>query len=459
MAIAKIRLFVKGIVLLTVFSGSLVSAEYPVEKATWVFGGIEAGIAQQSTDIATEADKSGLQYGPKALASWYWKNWVLDLGMGWYSSTIEGENAAAQTIEIETEAIYFNIVPKFRLGNFQVGPVFELVIGNDFTFNEAALLNGTADETQAMYAGLQLVYDMPIGDMWRARIGGKGTMSLNIEDRQVMAFVLDLEIGYPLFRDDGKEEIVEDEPKALDDGVFEEKVDVGLEEDPLVEDVPFVESPAPAPIVAEDPIEIVDNTQLKLRLDEAMVPFDTGDAKLKQHSREFLKDLVIFLMDHQAQWQTVFVSGHTDKRGSYSLNLDLSESRALSVEKFMTVFGVSTQKIRSEGYSYSQPISKGNSEEDYSKNRRTEISFGGVEAIEEFRNGVREIILKHQAAIPGRGGVAVEAPASSSDTDGFGEEDNFLNEPADDSFEEPSESSESSDEIFEESLDDSDDSF
>ena len=68
----------------------------------------------------------------------------------------------------------------------------------------------------------------------------------------------------------------------------------------------------------------------------------------------------------------VTIVGHTDRRGSYGYNMDLSKRRALAVKNRLVELGISTDRIRTEGRGYTQPIARGNSESAYRQNRRIE---------------------------------------------------------------------------------------
>ncbi|MEZ4907184.1 MAG: OmpA family protein [Saprospiraceae bacterium] len=69
----------------------------------------------------------------------------------------------------------------------------------------------------------------------------------------------------------------------------------------------------------------------------------------------------------------ILVEGHTDSDGSPSLNWDLSVSRALAVVKVLEQNGVMPQKITAAGRGQYMPVLPNTTEENKSKNRRTEI--------------------------------------------------------------------------------------
>lgn len=70
----------------------------------------------------------------------------------------------------------------------------------------------------------------------------------------------------------------------------------------------------------------------------------------------------------------IVVSGHTDSTGSTDANLDLSKKRAEKVSKFLSeAGGVSSERLRSEGYGKEQPVSSNETPEGRALNRRVEV--------------------------------------------------------------------------------------
>ena len=69
----------------------------------------------------------------------------------------------------------------------------------------------------------------------------------------------------------------------------------------------------------------------------------------------------------------VYIVGHTDNQGTDSFNKQLSERRATAVAGALTVAGVDTSRVRTEGRGESQPESSNTTAEGRSDNRRVEI--------------------------------------------------------------------------------------
>ncbi|PWU15309.1 MAG: peptidoglycan-associated lipoprotein Pal [Bdellovibrio sp.] len=88
----------------------------------------------------------------------------------------------------------------------------------------------------------------------------------------------------------------------------------------------------------------------------------TGDAKRKaQGNAQWIKG-------HKGV--NVQIEGHCDARGSIEYNLALGERRAQSVKSYLVSLGVDASQVSVISYGKEKPISHGESEADYAKNRR-----------------------------------------------------------------------------------------
>ena len=64
------------------------------------------------------------------------------------------------------------------------------------------------------------------------------------------------------------------------------------------------------------------------------------------------------------------VEGHCDAKGSIEYNLALGERRAQAVKSYMVSLGANEGKLNVISYGKEKPVAKGDTEADYSKNRR-----------------------------------------------------------------------------------------
>ncbi len=67
------------------------------------------------------------------------------------------------------------------------------------------------------------------------------------------------------------------------------------------------------------------------------------------------------------------VEGHTDSRGDAEFNLQLSQSRAEQVVRFLTEHGVPADRLQAQGYGDSRPVDDREAEAAWDRNRRVEF--------------------------------------------------------------------------------------
>jgi len=101
------------------------------------------------------------------------------------------------------------------------------------------------------------------------------------------------------------------------------------------------------------------------------VLFDTGKANLKANAMRNMDKLAEFLQKYPKR--NILVEGHTDSRGSESMNLTLSQNRADSVRNALVSRGVEGTRITAKGFGKSMPIADNSVESGRSQNRRVEI--------------------------------------------------------------------------------------
>ncbi|MFP4070423.1 MAG: OmpA family protein [Desulfovibrionales bacterium] len=99
--------------------------------------------------------------------------------------------------------------------------------------------------------------------------------------------------------------------------------------------------------------------------------FETGKSELVSGSGEKL-DKVASVLEKFPD-RRVIVEGHTDSRGSYEYNQQLSEARAASVRTALVERGIDPERITSKGLSESRPIADNETAIGRQQNRRVEI--------------------------------------------------------------------------------------
>jgi outer membrane protein OmpA-like peptidoglycan-associated protein len=102
------------------------------------------------------------------------------------------------------------------------------------------------------------------------------------------------------------------------------------------------------------------------------VHFEHGKAEIKQESYSLL-DQVALNIKANPDVKMVRVEGHTDDTGPHDVNMRLSKARAESVKKYLINKGVSSKRLKAEGYGPDKPLEKGTSDAVRAKNRRVEF--------------------------------------------------------------------------------------
>ncbi|MDB5134334.1 MAG: OmpA family protein [Mucilaginibacter sp.] len=115
------------------------------------------------------------------------------------------------------------------------------------------------------------------------------------------------------------------------------------------------------------PIEVGNKVILK------NIFFDTNKFDIKDESKPELKKLMDFLNLNPTVH--IEVSGHTDNVGSDQFNQTLSENRAKAVYQYLIANGISAGRLVFKGYGETQPIASNDTDEDRSRNRRTEFKI------------------------------------------------------------------------------------
>ena len=105
------------------------------------------------------------------------------------------------------------------------------------------------------------------------------------------------------------------------------------------------------------------------------VNFHTASAKLTTDSKSILDKVANTLK--QNTMIKLEVAGHTDSMGDDLLNLQLSQSRSESVQKYLISKGVSASVLSAKGYGESQPKVTNDTPAGRAQNRRVELNRMG----------------------------------------------------------------------------------
>jgi OOP family OmpA-OmpF porin len=100
--------------------------------------------------------------------------------------------------------------------------------------------------------------------------------------------------------------------------------------------------------------------------------FDFDQSDLKPESRPAL-DEIAKLLTADPQLRIVVV-GHTDNKGSFEYNVDLSSRRALAVKtELMSAYGISPERLTAAGAGMMAPVATNDTDDGRAKNRRVEL--------------------------------------------------------------------------------------
>lgn len=102
------------------------------------------------------------------------------------------------------------------------------------------------------------------------------------------------------------------------------------------------------------------------------VHFDTARATIKSKSHSVLNQVASVLEAHPDILR-LRVLGHTDARGDETMNLKLSQQRAVSVKEYLIKRGIDARRLSARGYGESHPIADNATEDGRQKNRRVEF--------------------------------------------------------------------------------------
>jgi outer membrane protein OmpA-like peptidoglycan-associated protein len=112
------------------------------------------------------------------------------------------------------------------------------------------------------------------------------------------------------------------------------------------------------------------DNRLKLEI-PSDVSFDTNRSDIKPNFRPVLERFAVTLNENPAT--TVTIIGHTDSTGSESINQPLSVERAGRTRDYLTMRGVSPNRIMIDGRGDREPIASNDNASGRARNRRVEI--------------------------------------------------------------------------------------
>lgn len=126
-----------------------------------------------------------------------------------------------------------------------------------------------------------------------------------------------------------------------------------------------------------DKIKVIDAAALKTSLDThgraALygITFEFDKADIRPESKPQLDEIVAFLKANAQV--SIVVAGHTDAKGAFDYNVDLSRRRAQSVVRALTSAGIAAGRLTPFGAGMASPVASNDSDDGRALNRRVEI--------------------------------------------------------------------------------------
>ena len=99
--------------------------------------------------------------------------------------------------------------------------------------------------------------------------------------------------------------------------------------------------------------------------------FDFDKTTLRPESFSELNRLKTLLENNTNM--KIEISGHTDNKGSYAYNVNLSKNRAQAVVDYLISKGINPDRLTSRGASWNEPIDTNDTEAGRQNNRRVEF--------------------------------------------------------------------------------------
>jgi OmpA-OmpF porin, OOP family len=106
-----------------------------------------------------------------------------------------------------------------------------------------------------------------------------------------------------------------------------------------------------------------------MRLDNLI--FELGKSKIATESFSELDKVVNMLQNYPQM--IIQLEGHTDFRGDPKKNMELSKERVEAVRSYLLSKGVTKAKVKTKAFGGTQPLSRENTEEGHTMNRRVEV--------------------------------------------------------------------------------------
>jgi len=110
-------------------------------------------------------------------------------------------------------------------------------------------------------------------------------------------------------------------------------------------------------------------------LSKRSIYFDYDKFEVKDEFRSLVEAHAKFLRENPSA--KMLIQGNADERGSREYNVGLGQRRSDGVKKMLILLGAKENQIESVSLGEEKPQAEGHSEDAWSKNRRSDILYGG----------------------------------------------------------------------------------
>lgn len=329
------------------------------------FGLDSAYLKTFPTKSTIESRKTGYFLGAKLIGSIFTNSMIGDLGGGILQSSLEGNRDFITTekgqvpvskVTISTRIGFVELSPRYRFTpELSLGFVGFALFGEDGRFGSDNPLSepNNSDSVSSVataFGGLSAVYEWA-SDRFISRVGISAITDINIIERQALALQLSLQVGFPILKQ-----------RTILENTSIHKV----QEQVKTESVEKVVT------------KIKVKEEIKVLFDNDSINFQTNSDALSPDSIRFLTSLGNFLARNDLLWGRIIIEGHTDARGQFEHNMNLSRDRAAAVRRILVKSGIPEARTQSGGYGSARPVDPRNTPLAWARNRRVEMTFSGV---------------------------------------------------------------------------------
>jgi len=116
---------------------------------------------------------------------------------------------------------------------------------------------------------------------------------------------------------------------------------------------------------------VVKQNEIALR---RQISFATGSDEILPNSEPILLEVADALL-RNPDLELIEIEGHTDNRGGFEVNMQLSQQRAEAVQRWLVEHGVEPARLMAKGYGPTRPIAPNITQQNRARNRRVQFTI------------------------------------------------------------------------------------